>query len=74
MCDAKNTTEDGKCMDARKDKCKWYVDGKCGKMGLTMTDEEFLTLKAKIILAWEGYNLLQQEYLKQTGMEFKWFK
>ena len=32
MCDAKNTTEDGKCMDARKDECKWYVDGKCGKI------------------------------------------
>ena len=31
MCDAKNTTEDGKCMDARKDECKWYLDGKCTK-------------------------------------------
>lgn len=31
MCDAKNTTEDGKCMDARKGSCKWYLDGKCKK-------------------------------------------
>ena len=31
MCNAKNTTEDGKCMDARKDECKWYLDGKCTK-------------------------------------------
>ena len=31
MCDMKNTTEEGKCLDARKDECKWYVDGKCKK-------------------------------------------
>ena len=31
MCDMKNTTEDGRCMDARKGECKWYVDGKCKK-------------------------------------------
>ena len=31
MCDAKNTSEDGRCMDARKGSCKWYLDGKCTK-------------------------------------------
>ena len=31
MCDMKNTTEEGKCLDARKGECKWYVDGKCKK-------------------------------------------
>jgi hypothetical protein len=36
MCDAKNTSEDGRCMDARKDECKWYVDGKCEKRGNKM--------------------------------------
>ena len=30
MCDAKNTI-DGRCMDVRKDTCKWYLDGKCKK-------------------------------------------
>jgi hypothetical protein len=30
MCDAKNTL-DGKCMDARKDECKWHVAGECTK-------------------------------------------
>ena len=38
-----------------------------------MTDEEFDALKAQIVKAWEEYKLLQREYAKQTGSEFKWF-
>ena len=42
-------------------------------METEITDEEFNDLRDRIVKAWEEYNLLQREYAKQTGTEFKWF-
>jgi hypothetical protein len=39
-----------------------------------ITDYEFNGLKDQIVKAWEEYKRLQREYMKQTGVEFKWFK